>query len=201
MSEVDDQVLLDRCQKGDRDAFDALVARHEQRAYRFAYHLTRDPDDAADIVAESFVRVHRALPNFRGGSSFTTWLYRILTNCYLDLRKRDRSRPASSLDSILEGRLSDASGLVESSASGPEEQAFRSAREDTIQAAIRKLPEYQRAMLIMFHVEMLSYEEIADALDLPVGTVKSRLNRARLSLRELLGRNMELFDVTRGQTW
>lgn len=201
MSEPDDQVLLERCRNGDRDAFDALVARHEQRAYRFAYHLTRDADDAADIVAESFVRVHRALANFRGGSSFATWLYRILTNCYLDLRKRERSRPAASLDTLMEGRMSESSSLTEAPSSGPEEHALRAAREDAIQAAIRKLPEYQRAMLVMFHVEMLSYEQIAETLDLPVGTVKSRLNRARLSLRELLEKNVELFDLSRGQTW
>jgi RNA polymerase sigma-70 factor (ECF subfamily) len=196
MSEArNDQLLISRCQEGDRAAFDDLIAKHEQRAYQFAYRLTNNPDEAADIVSDAFIRVYNALPNFRGQSAFTTWLYRILTNCYLDYRKRDRNRQHASLESNLQTEHGEVERQVEDLSDGPVEMAERSAREVAIQRALRRLPEYQQAMLVMYHVEQLSYEEIAEAQDLPIGTVKSRLNRARLSLRDLLAKDEELFLI------
>lgn len=191
----DDQLLISRCQQGDRNAFDDLICKHEQRAYQFAYRLTNNADEASDIVADAFIRVFNALPNFRGQSAFTTWLYRILTNCYLDFRKRDRSRHHASLETNLQTEHGEVERQVEDDADGPAELAERDARELAVQRALRKLPEYQRAMLVMYHVEQLTYEEIAEVQDLPIGTVKSRLNRARLSLRELLTKDEELFVI------
>src|SRR5512146_2440526 len=94
---LDDQMLISRSQSGDRSAFNQLIRKHEARAYQYAYRLTRNPEEAADVVAEAFVRVYNALHNFKGQSAFTTWLYRILTNCFLDIRKKERSRPSISL--------------------------------------------------------------------------------------------------------
>lgn len=189
----DDQVLIQRSQQGDRDAFDALVRKHEQRAYQFAFRLTQNPDEASDVVADAFVRVFNALHNFKGNSLFTTWLYRILTNCYLDLRKRERIRQHESLEQTLQTDSGEVSRQLEDTREGPDDTAVRMERDVVLQKAIGRLPEYQQAMILMFHVEMLSYEEIAEALDLPLGTVKSRLNRARLSLRDILKGQLELF--------
>jgi RNA polymerase sigma-70 factor (ECF subfamily) len=190
----DDAHLIRLCQSGDRSAFDALVRKYEQRAYQYAYRLTRNMEEASDIVSEAFLRVYNAVGNFRGQSAFSTWLYRILTNCYLDARKKSKHRTVS-----LEEQLHLESGEVERQfedpAMGPAEEVERNARETAVQTALAQMPEYQHAMLVMYHVEGLSYEEIAAALDLPLGTVKSRLNRARLALRDLLSHNQELFQL------
>ncbi len=189
----DDELLIARARTGDRRGFDALVRKHQDRAYTYAFRLTRNGDAASDVVAEAFLRIHNALPNFKGQSSFKTWLYRILTNCYLDLRKRERARPHSSLDTMLDSSEGEMGAQIADDAPTPEEEAQKRARNDAMQIALASMPDYQRAMIVMYHSEDMSYEEMAAALDLPVGTVKSRLNRARLNLRDLLLKHEELF--------
>jgi RNA polymerase sigma-70 factor (ECF subfamily) len=193
--QVPDAILIERFQRGDAESLDKLIQRHQARAYQYAFRLTRDPDIAADVVSDAFVRVYRAAHTFKGQSAFTTWLYRILTNCFLDTRKKINARPHLSLESTLQTDEGSLERQFEAESRTPHEEAERSERERAIQAAVNELPEYQRAMILMFHVEMLSYEEIADALDLPIGTVKSRLNRARLGLRTVLEPERELFNV------
>lgn len=192
---ADDNVLIERAQQGDRAAFDDLVVKYQDQAYKYAYRLTRNPEQAADVVSDSFLRVFTALKNFKGNSAFSTWLYRIVTNCYLDRRKREKDGSTVSLDEPVAGASGDVTRQVEDDALGPVELAERSAREDTVVSALDRMPDYQKTMLVMYHVEMLSYEEIADALDLPLGTVKSRLNRARVALRDLLSVQEELFQI------
>lgn len=189
-----DAVLIRQCQGGDRSAFDSLVRQYEAKAFQYAVRLTRDSDLAADIVSEAFVRVYNSIGNFRGQSAFGTWLYRILTNCYLDYRKRDKSRFNTSLDTV-QADGTEVERQFEDDSPTPDVEAERSAREGVVQGALAQMPDYQKAMLIMYHVENLSYEEIAEALDVPLGTVKSRLNRARLALRDLLAGEMELFSI------
>lgn len=191
---MDDELLIRRAQTGDRAAFNALVRKYEERAYKYAYRLTRDPEEAADVVAESFVRAYNAIKNFRSKSTFTTWLYRILTNCFLDLKKKDKGRFDVSLDASLASEETEVFRQIEDPGASPHEAAVSAERERRIERALTRLPEFQRAMVVMYHVEMMTYEEMAAALDLPVGTVKSRLNRARLNLRELLEKHGELFQ-------
>lgn len=191
----DDQVLIERCQRGDRDALDMLIRKHEKRAYQYAYRLTSNSEEAADIVADAFVRVFSAMKNFKGASAFTTWLYRILTNCFLDIRKKERSRPTTSLESNLYTDEGEVERQIQDDSPNSDDIAERNERERAVMDAVAQLPEYQKAMITMYHAEMLSYDEIAEALDLPIGTVKSRLNRARLSMRELLLPEAELFDM------
>lgn len=192
---ADDEVLIRKAQQGDRSAFDLLVSKHEKRAYQYAFRLTSNQDDASDIVADAFVRVYNALQNFKGNSAFTTWLFRILTNCYLDQRKKEKNKQHLSLEGTMQTETGEMERQIEDESDGPEEKLERNAREESIRNAIRQLPDYQQAMLVMYHVENLSYEEMAESLDLPLGTVKSRLNRARLSLRELLIKDEELFRM------
>lgn len=194
-SQLDDQVLIERAQRGDMAAFDGLIRKHERRAYQFACRLTTNQDEAADVVADAFVRVHNALQNFKGQSAFTTWLYRILTNCFLDMRKREKNRQALSLESAMQTSEGELTRQIEDTGDTPYEEAERSERGKAVELAVAQLPEYQRAMIVMYHGEGLAYEEIAEALDLPIGTVKSRLNRARLSMREILASHQELFQV------
>jgi RNA polymerase sigma-70 factor (ECF subfamily) len=192
---LDDSILIRRFQNGDVSAIEELIRKHQNRAYQYAFRLTRSPDEAADVVAEAFVRVYKAIGSFKGESAFTTWLHRIVTNCFLDRRKKQASRPAVSLEATLNIGGSEVERQFEDDAASPHEEAERGERNIRLGEAISKLPEYQRAMIMMYHSDMLSYEEIADILDLPMGTVKSRLNRARLALRELLSDEQELFAI------
>jgi RNA polymerase sigma-70 factor (ECF subfamily) len=185
----EDSLLIEKSQKGDRSAFNQLISKHTERAYQFAHRLTRSPEEASDIVAEAFVRVFRALDRFKGDSSFTTWLYRIETNCFLDMKKKVRSRPVASLDAFLQTEDGEMSFQVEDLAPSPYEHTEHNERMTAMEQAVAELAEYQRAMIVMYHGEMKSYEEMAEILQVPIGTVKSRLNRARLALRSRLSDN------------
>jgi RNA polymerase sigma-70 factor (ECF subfamily) len=118
-----------------------------------------------------------------------------MTNCYLDRKKRDKSKRNVSLEATLQTESGELTRQFEDQGPTPYEQTEKDARARHVDHAVSQLPEFQRAMVVMYHSEMMSYEEIAAALDLPVGTVKSRLNRARLSLREILAKDEELFKI------
>src|SRR5579862_936045 len=188
---MDDEMLIRRAQGGDRTAFDDLMSRYETKAYQYAFRLTRNYEEASDVVSDAFIRVFNAIGSFKGQSSFSTWLYRIMTNCFLDIRKK--VKPASSLDVASQVGDGEIERQIEDSGPTPHDESERLEREESVERAVNRLPEYQRAMIVMYHVELLTYEEIAAALDLPIGTVKSRLNRARLSLRDFLIKDQELF--------
>jgi RNA polymerase sigma-70 factor, ECF subfamily len=190
-----DNILIEKAQQGDRNALNELVRKYQERAYQFAFRLTRNTDEASDVVSDAFVRVNNAIKNFKGNSAFSTWLYRIVTNCYLDQRKKERNKQTVSLDSSLQQDDEDVTREIEDKGRTPDELVERNYREALLHKALNQIPEFQKAMIIMFHAEQLSYEEIAEALDLPLGTVKSRLNRARISLREILAEDEELFKV------
>jgi len=194
-NQISDAVLVERFQSGDHEAMNALVQRHQSRAYHYAYKLTKDQDMAADVVAESFLRVFKASHAFKGQSSFTTWLYRIITNCYLDMRKKAQSRPSVALDWLFSSNNPKASIEVEDHAPQAYEMLVESQQRLSLSTRIAGLPVLQRAVIQLYHGEMLSYEEIAETLALPVGTVKSRLNRARLRLREALSSERTLFGM------
>lgn len=188
-----DAFLIERFQNGDASAMDTLIQRHQARAYQYAFRLTRDRDIAADVVADAFVRVYRAAHTFKGQSAFTTWLYRILTNCFLDMRKKSSSRPTVSFEATLQTEDGNVEVQFEDFAPSPYDEAEREEKNRSINTAVETLPEYQRAILMLYHVEMLSYEEIASVLELPIGTVKSRLNRARVGLGQALESEKSLF--------
>ena len=189
------RILVQRCKSGERGAFDDLIKRYEKKVYNFAYRLSGNYDEANDVASETFVRVFNALGNFRGDSSFITWLFRIVTNVYLDEKKRQRSRPHQSLEEIIELEETSVQRQIEDPGPTPEVQVQRLESTAILQNAINSLPDYQRMMIVMYHTENRSYDEIAAILDLPIGTVKSRLNRARLSLRDKLEPMREHFPV------
>lgn len=188
-----ERLLIARAQTGDLDAFDQLVRRFETQVYNLAYRLTENYDDASDIASEAFVRVFAAIKKFRGDSAFSTWLYRIVTNAFLDERKRRKARPQISLEEELNVEGGTLRRQVEDTAPGPTEHAEAEERRRVLDSAIQELPEFQRQIVVMFHVLNMSYEEICDVTGLPIGTVKSRLNRARLALRDQLEQHWDLF--------
>ncbi|HLJ56155.1 MAG TPA: sigma-70 family RNA polymerase sigma factor [Chthonomonadaceae bacterium] len=193
MPELDESILIERCKSGDRTAFDMLVRAYEKRVYNLAFRLSGTYDEASDISVDAFLRVFQAIRLFRGDAHFSTWLFRIVTNVYLDRRKRTRSKQHLSLEEVIDLEENSVSRQIEDTAPTPHAVVEMNERTEMLQSAIGELPEYQRAMVVLYHTEGLSYEEIAAVFSLPIGTVKSRLNRARLVLKNKLEPVKELF--------
>jgi len=188
-----DSVLIIRCQHGDREAFNLLVQRYERVVFNFAYRLAGGYDDANDVAQEAFVRAYSAIHTFRGDAAFSTWLFRITTNIYLDEKKRRKLRNYASLDDLVSLEDSSVGRQIEDTSPTPADIVTANERSGIIAKAIQGLPDMQRAMVVLYHIEHKAYDEIADILDLPIGTVKSRLNRARLALKDKLYEYRELF--------
>lgn len=192
---LEERTLIERSRNGDVAAFDRLVRRYERNVYNTAYRLSGSYDDASDIAQEAFVRAWNNLKNFRGDSAFSTWIYRIVTNTFLDDRKRKKARPHRSLEEIVSPNGEGPMELqIEDPAPLPQMQLENDEQREILQRAILTLPEAQRIMITLYHNDNKSYEEIAEIMELPMGTVKSRLNRARLALREKLTPFAELFE-------
>ena len=186
LSAADDGTLIDLCRQGDTRAWNALIQRYEKSVYRFAYTLCRNYDDAADIAGQVFLRLYENIRTFRNESNFTSWLFRIVRNVYVDTCVRAPHRNHLSLDEgiDLDGDIL-AHEVVDYSPS-PEQRYMETEKKQLLDHAIRHLPAYQRKMMEMYHAEGRSYEEIARETGLSLGTVKSRLSRARHMLRERL---------------
>lgn len=179
--------LLERCKQGDRDAWDSLIRRYEKSVYKFAYSLCRNHEEAGDIAGQVFLRLYQNLHTFRNEASFTSWLFRIVRNTYLDLCVRPTHRSHLSLDASPNNDGEPSAGRdILDPAPTPEARCMEQETAQLLAKAIHHLPAYQRQVLRMYHSEGKSYEEIAEATGLSIGTVKSRLNRARNMLRERL---------------
>lgn len=181
-----DTLLVREAQAGSRAAFDMLVLKYQRRVERLLSRSVRDPADVADLCQETFLAAYRALPAFRGDSAFYTWIYRIAINAAQ--RHRARQRPAESLDAD-EGTFGTAAAPTDDAT--PEALLASRQLAQGLNAAVEALAEDQRRALLLREVDGLSYEEIADLLDCPPGTVRSRIFRAREAvaarLRPLLG--------------
>lgn len=191
----DEMALIERCKQGDLSAFDDIVRRYEKRVYGFAYRLTGNHDDASDVSTDAFVKAYNAIDSFRGDANFSTWLFRIVTNLYLDEQKRSKGHLNIPLDEYIDLEESSVTRQVEDPSPTPLELLEARERCEAIEWAVRDLPEYQRIMVLLYHTQGQSYEEIAQIVGLPIGTVKSRLNRARLALKKKLEPVRELFDL------
>ncbi len=186
---MDEIRLVQAARSGELAAFNQLVLSYQGLAYNVAYRVMGDPDAAADATQDAFIKAYKALDSFRG-ESFRAWLMRIVTNtCYDQLRAKQR-RPASSLDDML--AESDHTWRLAEPGERPDERAEREELSRLLQWAIRQLPEDQRAVVVLSDIEGLSYDEIAVATGTQLGTVKSRLSRARAKLRDLLQQQQEL---------
>lgn len=188
--------LIARGQQGDRTAFNALVEKYQGAAYALALRMLGDPDTASDVTQEAFFSAYRALGSFHG-ASFRAWLLRIVANgCYDVFRARGR-QPVTSLEALLEhddASSSDAHlpGAMVDPSWNPEEAALRSETIRAIEAALLQLPPDQRLAVVLCDIQGMAYEEVARIMETPLGTVKSRIARARTQLRTLLTRQGEL---------
>ena len=186
---MDEQALVAAARRGDTQAFNKLVLIYQTLAYNVAYRTLHDPDAAADATQQAFISAFRALPDFRGGS-FKAWLLRIVTNACYDQLRRAKRRPASSLDDMLVDP--DHSVMLTDEGESPEDYALRQDLGRVIQNGLDELPAEQRLAVILYDIQGFSYQEIALATGVSLGTVKSRLSRGRARLRDYLQREQEL---------
>jgi RNA polymerase sigma-70 factor (ECF subfamily) len=175
-----DARLVEAALQGDRDAFGDLVVRYQDRLFNTLLRIAGSREDAADAVQDAFVQAYLKLESFRGDAQFFTWLYRIAMN--MALSRRRRRRPVGSL----EAAKSSAGEEPMDAAAGPDGRLLATERAEQVQTALADLGEQHRKILVLRELEGCSYEVIADILELPVGTVRSRLFRARLQLRQKL---------------
>jgi RNA polymerase sigma-70 factor, ECF subfamily len=195
VSETDDRTLLDKAVAGDAGALEALMGRHAGRVYRLAFGITRNPADAEEVVQDVFLTVVRKGGSFEGQAALATWMYRITMNAALNRRRGKRRELEVSLEEHLptyteDGhRAGDRSDLLIDWSSTPEDRALSGESRRVLEGAIDSLPEHYRAVLILRDVEELSNEEVASIVGDSLASVKSRLHRARMALREQLTRH------------
>lgn len=180
-----DKALVERVQRGDKRAFDLLVLKYQHKLVKLISRYIRDQSEVLDVAQESFLKAYRAIPNFRGESAFYTWLYRIAINTAKNhLVAQGRRPPDGDIDSTEAEQYEGESELKESAT--PERLLLRDEIERTVVDAIEKLPEDLRTAITLREIEGLSYEEIAQAMDCPIGTVRSRIFRAREAINKRL---------------
>lgn len=187
-SEQRDSVLVEECRNGDADAFGELVTRYKDRIYNVAYRFLGNHEDAQDVAQEVFVRAYHGIHGFKGRAKVYTWLYSIAGNLARN-RLRDGSRKGRDKGTSLEALEEAAPGVAQRVTAGgftPEEVARGRELDDALQQCLEELPEHYRMAFVLRTFEKLSYDEIADAMGCPKGTVKSRLNQARSMLHERL---------------
>src|SRR5512142_153636 len=191
---MDERTLISSAQKGDVPSFNQLVRAYQGLVYHTAFRVLGDGDAATDATQEAFISAFKNLKGFRGGS-FKAWLMRIVTNaCYDQLRVKQR-RPTSSLDALLLDPDEPAPGLDRAAPDSPQDAAERQELSTAIQRGLATLPPDQRITLVLVDIEGFSYEQVAESTGANVGTIKSRLSRAREHLRDFLVAQEELVPV------
>lgn len=174
-----DQQLVERVQRGDKRAFDLLVLKYQHKILGLVVRFVHDPQEAQDVAQEAFIKAYRALGNFRGDSAFYTWLYRIAINTARNWQAANSRRPAGS--SIVETDDNETFDQIDNLTDISTPESLMASRQvvDTVNAAIDALPEDLRTAIVLREIEGLSYEDIAQTMNCPIGTVRSRIFRAR----------------------
>jgi len=192
-----DLVLVKRVQRGDKSAFDLLVRKYQHKVVKLVLRYVRNPAEAEDITQEAFIKAYRALPQFRGDSAFYTWMYRIAINTAKNsLASRDRSPIAYDLD-LTDPEESHSVQTKLQDPDTPEGMALTEEIRGIVNSAIEGLPEELKTAIVLRELDGLSYEEIAAAMECPVGTVRSRIFRAREAIDKRL---REVFEGGLGRT-
>jgi len=193
-----DQELVERAQRGDKRAFGMLVEKYQRKLGRLLSRLVRDPAEVEDVVQESFIKAYRALPNFRGDSAFYTWLYRIGINTAKNYLVAMGRRPQVTTDIEIEDAENFEDGNELRTVDTPETELMTKEIAKTVNETVAFLPEELRTAITLREIEGLSYEEIATLMNCPIGTVRSRIFRARETIAEKL---RPLLDTPRDKRW
>ena len=186
---MDEERLIQKAARGDARAFNELMSGQERRMYAVALRMFGNKEDAEDCMQEAMIRIYRSIASFKAQSTFSTWVYRITMNTCLDELRRRKNKPSTSLDGLL-----DTGWSPSDERDTPEEHAVRAEARTSIQQFIQELPEDMRSAIVLRDIQGLSYEDIAEALNTNVGTIKSRISRGREKLREKIQKHRELFD-------
>ncbi len=193
MGKIDESALIKRIKNGDLDAFSKLVGRYEKKAFNFAYRMLKDSHLAEDATQEAFLRVFTKIDTLKESASFSTWFYTILNNICLDYLRKKARQP----DTVSIGQKStddeEYELQIEDNGIGPHESLEKKEAAIMLERALSKLSDEHRAAIILRDIEGREYEEIAKISGISLGTVKSRLSRARLALRKILEEEKELF--------
>jgi RNA polymerase sigma-70 factor, ECF subfamily len=196
-----DQVLVERVQAGDKKAFDLLVSKYHQRVIRLIFRLVRNPAEVEDIAQEAFIKAYRSIGQFRGDSAFYTWLYRIAVNSAKNALMASNRRPIPMSDLMKSDENEEGEAWpVESAIDFQTPEALLASRQvaQTVDAAIESLAEDLRTAIMLREIEGLTYEEIAEAMNCPIGTVRSRIFRARETIAKQL---RPLLDTPENKRW
>ena len=193
-----DHLLVERAQRGDKRAFEMLVEKYQRKLARLVSRLVRDPGEAEDVTQEAFIKAYRALPSFRGDSAFYTWLYRIGINTAKNYLVATGRRAPTSTEVDAEEAESFESGEQLRDINTPESLLLSKEIATTVNAAIESLPEELRSAIQLRELEGMSYEEIAKLMDCPIGTVRSRIFRAREAIADKL---KPLLDTATDKRW
>ncbi len=186
MSEAQvDQLLVERVQKGDKHAFDLLINKYQHRIVSLVARYVNDQTEALDVAQEAFIKAYRALGNFRGDSAFYTWLYRIAINTAKNWLVAQKRRPPSSDIDAVDAEQYDMDSRLKDKGT-PENELLREEIRQTVYSTIAELPEDLRTAIVLREMEGMSYEEIATTMECPIGTVRSRIFRAREAIDEKL---------------
>jgi RNA polymerase sigma-70 factor (ECF subfamily) len=181
-----DKKLVKRVQRGDKGAFDLLVLKYQHKIVNLVMRYVRDPELALDITQEAFIKAYRALPRFRGDSAFYTWMYRIAVNTAKNHLAAQRRRPMNVELDLQDPEQYDLHAKLKETDT-PEAITLSNELKDTVERAIAALPEDLRTAIILRELEGMSYEEIAQTMECPVGTVRSRIFRARDAINKKIG--------------
>lgn len=187
-----EKLLIKKSQSGDVDSFEFLLDSYDKKAYNIAYRIMGNEEDAKDMAQEALLRVYRSLKDFKGQSSFSTWLYRIVTNVCLDELRRRKKEKYVSMDSTIYTDNGELHRELCSEKETPESIYERVEEGELVRNAIQELSEDYRSVIVLRDIQGFSYEEISNILDCSLGTVKSRINRGRTILKDKLRASMEL---------
>ncbi|MEW6524564.1 MAG: sigma-70 family RNA polymerase sigma factor [Bacillota bacterium] len=198
---MQEEALIASCRTGNTKAFERLVTLYEKKVFNLAFRMTGSLEDARDITQDAFIKVYTSLRDFRGDSAFSTWLFRIVSNMCLDELRRRRRRTFMSIDEPIQQSDGEIPRQLADPLADPEQAVERRDLKRAVHEAILNLSEDHRLIIVLRDLQGFTYEEIASMLDCSLGTVKSRLNRARMALRKAL-QDKELFatgDVKTGE--
>ena len=194
MTRQEEAQVIERVLSGDINAYEQLVTQYEKSVYNLALRMTDNPEDAADMAQEAFIKAYNSLSSFRGDSKFSVWLYRIVSNVCLDFLRKQSRRPSVSL-SVEDDDGEDVQLDVPDDSMSPELQLERKLTRESVREGLKQLPEDYRQILLLRELQGLSYDEIAETLYIGVGTVKSRIFRAREKLCAFLLKGGNIPDL------
>jgi RNA polymerase sigma-70 factor (ECF subfamily) len=199
---TDDLTLVQRVRTGDQRAYKTLVERYQRKVFSIAFGMLKDREEARDVAQEAFVKVYRYLDHFKGDASFYTWLYRITVNICIDVLRRRGPLKGEQVefDEQIQMDVSEANlgALGTRLGTNPQKSMLRKELAEKIEAALAEVPEKHRAILLLREIEGMSYEDLSRTLDIPKGTVMSRLFHARLKVQKVLNEYLELDESKSG---